>query len=98
MKVEAGVGGGFVVEEAVQLLNDFWLFLLLPEFSQFCLERGVLWLEVTNRVHMVELMGSGFTVAFTSQVEKILGQSSIGSISHWGQGGLETNEKILSTL
>ena len=81
MKVEVGVGRGLVVEEAVQLLDDFWLFLLLPELGQFCSEQGVLWLEVTNRVRTVELMGSGFTVAFASQVEKILGRSSIGSIS-----------------
>ena len=72
MKVEAGVGGGLVVEEAVQLLDDFWLFPPLPELGQFCSERGVLWLEVMNRVCMVELMGSGFMVAFASQVEKIL--------------------------
>ena len=81
MKVEVGVGSGLGVEEAVQLLDDFWLFPLLPELGQFCLEWGVLWLEVINRVHMVELMGSGFTVAFASQVEKILGWSSIGGIS-----------------
>ena len=62
-----------VLQEGGQGVDDQLFAAPPPELFNFFTERGVFWLEETDRVGLVELVGCRFPRTFSGQVEQGLG-------------------------